>query len=145
MRSALTAAKSSPRSLQLEKACTQQRRPNAAKKIFLIKKITREANLLGLYKLQGWSLLGASWWLALGDCLPLCTDSTWRRPRGWAEAPLPWVSPLQPFAKGREESWNVSLVYHNFQITGSTWLRSFQIEMLSSAKANIPCCKLLEA
>ena len=82
MRSALTAAKSSPRSLQLEKACTQQRRPNAAKKIFLIKKITREANLLGLYKLQGWSLLGASWWLALGDCLPLCTDSTWRRPRG---------------------------------------------------------------
>ena len=32
MRSPRNATKSSPRSLQLEKACTQQRRPNAAKK-----------------------------------------------------------------------------------------------------------------
>ena len=32
MRSPCTAMKSSPRSPQLEKACTQQRRPNAAKK-----------------------------------------------------------------------------------------------------------------
>ena len=39
MRSPRTATKSSPRSPQLEKACTQQRRPNAAKNKNKINKI----------------------------------------------------------------------------------------------------------
>ena len=41
MRSPRTAMKSSPRSPQLEKACTQQQRPNAAKNKFK-KKIKKE-------------------------------------------------------------------------------------------------------
>ena len=43
MKSPRTTMKSSPRSLQLEKACTQQRRPNAAKiinKLINLKKIS---------------------------------------------------------------------------------------------------------
>ena len=38
MRSPRTPTKSSPHSPQLEKACTQQRRPNAAKKLINFKK-----------------------------------------------------------------------------------------------------------
>lgn len=47
------------------------------------------------------------------------------------------VNSLQPSAKRREESWNISLDYHNFQVTGSIWLRLLQIQILLSAKNNI--------
>lgn len=39
-------------------------------------------------------------------------------------------------AKGEEESWNISLDYHDFQITGSIWWKSLQIQTLLSAKNN---------
>lgn len=39
-------------------------------------------------------------------------------------------------AKGKEESWNISLDYYDFQITGSIWLKSLQIQTLLSAKNN---------
>ena len=47
VRSLCTSTKSSPRSLQLEKAHAQQRRPNTAKKkIIIIKKIKNKTNYI---------------------------------------------------------------------------------------------------
>ena len=54
MRSPRTAVKSSPRSLQLEKARAQQQRPNAAKnKINKFIKKKKSKWILGYVKLQG--------------------------------------------------------------------------------------------
>ena len=78
----------------------------------------REANLLELYKLQGWSLLGAFWWLySQGPASSLHLEETLRPRQGFTSLSH---SPHQPFAKGREKPLNVSLDYHNFQITGSS-------------------------
>ena len=56
MRSPRTATKSSPRSPQLEKACAQQRRPNAAKKKARFKRIKWFPNNPIQYKAQGYFL-----------------------------------------------------------------------------------------
>ena len=56
MRSPCTATKSSPHSLQLEKACAQQRRPNAAKN--KINKFTKKKYpVVKTFLLKGFSLL----------------------------------------------------------------------------------------